>query len=820
MLSVRIKPAVSKASPRLPWDILIYVVTFIPRTKLLPILFTCHTLRLAAELKLYRHIDLSNCPIRSLYLFRTLLDNDRLASYVLTFQPCDRLSAKEATLQRLIRRIRGRIDLRFASHVAYGNLSEQVMGRLENVETISIHGTSDHFIRTLGSLRNVKKFRTLHPWGLTQHEGLLDALPMVTHLELPFTSLFVPISEIQPDHAKNVEELICPTNVAVKLVPNRPVKRLFLMFPILQAPPSPYEVMAQMARSTASITVLGIMIGYGWQGDLPDVLKAAGLSLPRVEKLYLKFRFLLGESQTLKTFLEELPQNLSRFESLRMIDFNGSIGHGIDYFEHKRLGLSPMYIRILEKWSEGCPHLSKVIFPNGSEWLPAHSDIETLLSAYRARITFMESRLMATLDALDTLQHNRFLDVEETATLKNHLEVKNKALRENLKAALEERDDMRSAVEELAGKVEKLNNCSFLSQSCMSITQLLEPVDAGLDGGQSQPASDSYAPSLVKALTKELAHEREAHVTTRKEAAAEIALLQAQLARREAELQTAIASDMTFVPSDPVVADRFGSPQKKRQQGDASETGMTSHEALLILDQAERQNRRMEAEVKQLEAKLGRLRKSSRPPTSPEHPGSVSIPLRAKAPALDRPMRSPPVSESPDFERILLLEEECLRLRASENSLKAQLFESQAHAARTEAQLRREIASLQQGFQDGGPLPTPKPIAPLELLPGLIAAPSQVSDTDLSAEDPGGNSSPRPQTPTQIHGLAALPSPPSSTRDRPRRAARPILSGVHVADIEQQLLQAMRKLEEKDKALDTLKQELEALRSRIVKDIS
>ncbi|KAG8910610.1 hypothetical protein FRC00_007892, partial [Tulasnella sp. 408] len=282
-----------KPLPSLPWEIFSYILTFIPPPQLLSVILACQAFRRLAEPLLYRHIDLSNCPTRSLYLLRTLLSRKELCKHVRTFQPADRHTKPDGYLGVFKKIVRGQTQ-EYMRRTAYIQHSERVAGRLTYVENISIHTSSEQVVRALGGLSKIKKFRTLHPWGLRQHEPLLDALPNVTHLELPFTSFFLPVSEIRPDHTQLVEELICPTNVA--------------------GPPDSFELMKEMARSTETIKVLA-------------------------------------------------------FHKLRVLDFNGSAGYGVDYFDHRRNAISAVYTRILQTWSERCPTLEKVVFPNGAIWV-------------------------------------------------------------------------------------------------------------------------------------------------------------------------------------------------------------------------------------------------------------------------------------------------------------------------------------------------------------------------------------------------------------------------------------------------------------------
>jgi hypothetical protein len=113
-------------------------------------------------------------------------------------------------------------------------------------------------------------------------------------------------------------------------------------------------------------------------------------------------------------------------------------------------------------------------------------------------------------------------------------------------------------------------------------------------------------PSLIKTLTADLAEEKESHQKTRKDADTQvhriypslsqasylfvsfpqIALLRAQVAHREIELETYILSGTN-------VSQNVGEPPR-------SHPHLTKNDALLILGQANERNRALQKEVEEL----------------------------------------------------------------------------------------------------------------------------------------------------------------------------------------------------------------------------
>ncbi|KAG8986140.1 hypothetical protein FRB90_004184, partial [Tulasnella sp. 427] len=326
-------------------------------------------------------------------------------------------------------------------------------------------------------------------------------------------------------------------------------------------------------------------------------------------------------------------------------------------------------------------------------------------------------------------------------------------------------------------------------------------------------------------LSEELTKEKEAHELTRKDAATRIAILQAQLARRDAELEAHVA---------PEVVPFLGAPSGPLQV----QPTITKSQALAILDDAAKQNRKLEAEVQRLSQQLGKVRQNERPQPAHLHDFAAQIPRQHQQVLADlddqiryaevnavelgtERMRlayldqiSPENPRAQDFEQVLLIEDECLRLRQVERDLTLELRTLRQEKAANEARYPSEIEELKTkalntpNVQTTAKGTTLQPSHALMEVPGI--PPPYVSPSQSASHGPGPPMS-RPETPPR-HPCDSnpLPSPPSSThtvRPRNRRGSE---------SIARELLSAMEDVREKDRMLGRLKRELEELKARML----
>ncbi|KAG8991520.1 hypothetical protein FRB90_001313, partial [Tulasnella sp. 427] len=77
---------------------------------------------------------------------------------------------------------------------------------------------------------------------------------------------------------------------------------------------------------------------------------------------------------------------------------------------------------------------------------------QTIISAYQIRASRLQARLLATLDALDTLQHQRNSELQTLESTNARLARQNKRLQQELKLMEDERDEMKEAVSALVEK--------------------------------------------------------------------------------------------------------------------------------------------------------------------------------------------------------------------------------------------------------------------------------------------------------------------------------------------------------------------------------
>ncbi|KZV92428.1 hypothetical protein EXIGLDRAFT_790296 [Exidia glandulosa HHB12029] len=231
------------------------------------------------------------------------------------------------------------------------------------------------------------------------------------------------------------------------------------------------------------------------------------------------------------------------------------------------------------------------------------------LDAALARCSALQARLNATFDALDVAQSTR--EVEERTT---------RTALELAARAEEERDDLRDAVGLLIAKVELEGDYRILCAPMLKLGEPVRPIhprphakhfDNDADEGDHEQAQ-TFVPSLMTSLTLQLDAERrrradlELHVTT----------LEAQLARRDAELEAHI--HVVHIPARTPEDVKFG-----------------REKALDVLDRTLARNRALEAEVRNLDevVKAARLQDPpTRVKTPPPRPSSSRQTLVAPVP--------------------------------------------------------------------------------------------------------------------------------------------------------------------------------------------
>ncbi|EJD38083.1 hypothetical protein AURDEDRAFT_116626 [Auricularia subglabra TFB-10046 SS5] len=241
------------------------------------------------------------------------------------------------------------------------------------------------------------------------------------------------------------------------------------------------------------------------------------------------------------------------------------------------------------------------------------NDLKFHLDATRARCSALQTRLSATLDALDAAHAAR--DAEERAA---------RAASAAVRQAEEERDELRDAVALLAEKIEADGDWRVFRPASMRLAEPAEgrpffDVPPVVDGDDDRAA-------FVQPLLASLSHQLEAERRRREDAEQQVALLSAQVASREAELEARLDPD----------------PRHDERER------MTREAALGVLDLTLARNRALEADVKVLEAKLKALRvypaESPPPRPSSSRPTLVNSPQKRRTLAPDRVRLAPPIS--------------------------------------------------------------------------------------------------------------------------------------------------------------------------------
>ncbi|EJD38082.1 hypothetical protein AURDEDRAFT_172844 [Auricularia subglabra TFB-10046 SS5] len=240
-------------------------------------------------------------------------------------------------------------------------------------------------------------------------------------------------------------------------------------------------------------------------------------------------------------------------------------------------------------------------------------DLKLHLDATRARCSALQTRLSATLDALDAAHAAR--DAEERAA---------RAASAAVRQAEEERDELRDAVALLAEKIEADGDWRVFRPASVRLAELAEGRPLFymrlVEGGDDDRAA------FVQPLLASMSHQLEAERRRREDAEQQVALLSAQVASREAELEARLDPD----------------PRHDERER------MTREAALGVLDLTLARNRALEADVKVLEAKLKALRvypaESPPPRPSSSRPTLVNSPQKRKALAPDRVRSAPPIS--------------------------------------------------------------------------------------------------------------------------------------------------------------------------------
>ncbi|KAG8991518.1 hypothetical protein FRB90_001311 [Tulasnella sp. 427] len=349
--------------PQLPWDILLYILQFVQPEDLPTTILVCKSFRDAAEPLLYRHIYLSNCSIRTLYVLRTLLMRRDLCKHVRTFVPSHYYDRPEGMIRKLKRILRRRKKY----STPHSGLLTLVVERLKDVQAISV----PVFYQT-SILQNLTKLHIAVWCSLGTLDDFLASVPLITVLELPITGSLTAVGPVQTLRAPFLEELQCEPQVAEQLVPGRPVNRVDLGWSEWGSePPLTLELMEAIAQSTKSVTRIGLAMRQSDWEISRHAIAAIPTSFPDLEELNVWLHLLMGNMRLFNNLVDELSMTVALLPNLKVITLEKPT-RTIDFsylYGDVNVVSAPEAGNILSRWSSTCLNLEKVVFPNKEVWV-------------------------------------------------------------------------------------------------------------------------------------------------------------------------------------------------------------------------------------------------------------------------------------------------------------------------------------------------------------------------------------------------------------------------------------------------------------------
>ncbi|KAF5337252.1 hypothetical protein D9611_002967 [Ephemerocybe angulata] len=351
--------------------------------------------------------------------------------------------------------------------------------------------------------------------------------------------------------------------------------------------------------------------------------------------------------------------------------------------------------------------------PRASSEVDSPKRLDAQPGAYHAKALLAQTRLFETLDVLDEMERAHAEQLALNERREGRLRQKMKVYAEASRKAEEETEDMRQAVLKLINKVERNNGYKSVKPSQIHVSSLLEPIDHPPTSRVSPAEMDdllSYAASIIEATRRERTLERKAHQKTKEWAQARIATLEAQLARREAELAHCATHCVPgFDPAAP------------------PEDHMPYQQCLDTLQRTISKNKSLEMEINTLSDKLSGVRLQGKhfeeaPPNSATNPHLTQDPgtKSSLVQDLDRQVRElgslvdalkqdrenwrkvidsekTTLSSHSISERLRAVEDECARLRKSDEELRQRLEATnhQEHVRDIEMKQRIELLDSQ-----------------------------------------------------------------------------------------------------------------------------
>ncbi|KAF8879169.1 hypothetical protein BD779DRAFT_1676560 [Infundibulicybe gibba] len=170
---------------------------------------------------------------------------------------------------------------------------------------------------------------------------------------------------------------------------------------------------------------------------------------------------------------------------------------------------------------------------------------ETHVQLCHAKISQLQGRLLTVLDVLDRIQITNNEALQSEKLLQNKLHQKLNRYQDVVRDLEEERDDLRDAVIQLIDRVEQSTASDFSSWSCsrMVMPSFVEECNVrGRHIGAVLMSEQelSAARSIIESLCRERDSERATHARALQDSKYRIRILEAKLARREAELAKSV----------------------------------------------------------------------------------------------------------------------------------------------------------------------------------------------------------------------------------------------------------------------------------------
>ncbi|KAJ7215406.1 hypothetical protein GGX14DRAFT_391839 [Mycena pura] len=267
------------------------------------------------------------------------------------------------------------------------------------------------------------------------------------------------------------------------------------------------------------------------------------------------------------------------------------------------------------------------------------AEIEHLKISLAAHVG-SSARLAAALDTLDDVRQQHAEELAEEARVAERLRDRLARYRDVVRVSEVERDNLRDAVVELAERIESSqDDFSSLPHPRIRIPNLLNPLQPPheLPAGDTDRDLWAYASAVIISMRTALAAEERAHAETRRTARARIALMEARLARREAELEALTTLHRARSQSSQRHSAVEGSAGLRRTAGTRTRTpsppALRDGELATHLAQTEAHNALLAAEVAQLAARLEQRRNhflsshTDEVERLPAHPRSSDEPL-------------------------------------------------------------------------------------------------------------------------------------------------------------------------------------------------